>query len=247
MSNTVRTENTEQKKATIDIVEHADFEGDMKTNIVSSIDMAKIVSSLFAPAFSDYYGCNVRINDGRANPAIANSMPMGAIYVDLYFKDQGEAASGSWKNIVPKGKNNDGRKDLGARYLSVVGNANNGRAYDITKETYEALEEFTFTTGRVRWGDHTQEITTPMSVYGKDEVVVCISGLSLNKIITKIYGDKTEDGRFEYIAHPSTMIPTQAQEFIMQVSQLDLRAVRHLQEALGIYASNAPQFHQYNR
>ena len=86
-----------------------------------------------------------------------------------------------------------------------------------------------------------------MSVYGKEEVVVCISGLSLNKIITKIYGDITDEGRFEYIANPSTIIPTKTSEFIMQVSQLDLAAVRNLQKALGVYNANAPQFHQYLR
>lgn len=243
----IKTEGTKAEKATIEVVEHPKFEGDMKTNIISSIDMAEIISSFFAPAFSDYYGCNVRINDGRANPAIANSMPIGAIYVDLYFKDQGNAAEGAWKNIVPRGQSTDGRTDLGARFLRVNGAANNGRAYEVTKETYEALDEFTFVNGRTRWNEHTQEIVTPMSVYGKEEVVVCISGLSLNKIITKIYGDITDEGRFEYIANPSTIIPTKTSEFIMQVSQLDLAAVRNLQKALGVYNANAPQFHQYLR
>lgn len=245
MSNKPKVKTEEKKKAFIEVVEHTEFKGDMKTNILSSIEMAKVVSSLFAPAFHDYYGCNVRINDGR-NPLIANTMPIGAIYVDLYFKDYGEAADGTWKNVIPRAQAVKG-KDMGSRYLSVVGNANNSRAYEVTKETYEALEEFTFANGRIRWSDYTQEMTTQMSAYGKDEVVVCISGLSLNKIITKIYGEKTEEGRFEYIAHPSTMIPSQAQEFIMQVSQLDLKTVRHLQEALGVFGNNAPQFHQYNR
>lgn len=243
--NEIKTNNEKVEKATINVVEHAKFEGDMKTNIISSIDMADIISSFFAPAFSDYYGCNVRINDGRANPVIANSMPFGAIYVDLFFKDQGKAAEGTWKNIVPRGQATEGGTDLGSRFLRVNGSANTGRAYEVTKETYEALEEFTFNGARARWNEHTQEITTPMSAYGKDEVVVCISGLSLNKIITKIYGDITEEARYEYIAYPSTIIPNKTQEFIMQVCQLDLAAVRNLQKALGIYGSNAPQFHQY--
>lgn len=243
----LKVTNAEVKKATIEVAAHAEFEGDMKTNIVSSIEMAEIVSSLFAPAFSDYYGCNVRINDGRANPVIANSMPLGAIYVDLFFKDQGKAAEGTWKNINLRGSNDEGKSDLGSRFARVNGTINTGRVYEVTKETYEALEEFTFNGGRVRWNEHTQEIVTPMTAYGKEEVVVCISGLSLNKIITKIYGEKTEEGRYEYIANPSTIIPNKANEFIMQVSQLDLATVRDLQKTLGIYSGNAPQFHQYHR
>lgn len=248
-SKTIEVANGKTEKAKIEVLKHMEFEGDMKTNIISSIDMAEIVSQLFTPAFSDYYGCNVRINDGRANPIITNSMPIGSIYVDLYFKDQGEAADGTFKNIRLRGSNNseNGKMDLGARYFRVNGAINNSRAYEVTKETYEALEEFTVTGGRIRWNEHTQEITTPMTAYGKEEIVVCISGLSLNKIITKIYGAKTDEGRYEYIANPSTIIPSNSQEFIMQVSQLDLAAVRNLQRTLGIYAADAPRFHRATR
>lgn len=244
MAENIKVENTETKKATINVAEHPTFEGDMKTNIISSIDMAEIVSSLFAPAFSDYYGCKILINDGHGNPAVVNSMPYGTLYVDLYFKDRGTAVDGAWKNIRPRGSN-DNRTDLGARFFRVNG-AGNGRAYEVTKETYEALENFMLLGNRTRWADHTQEISTQMSVYGgKEEVVVCISGINLNKVITEIYGDKTEEGLYEYVAAPSTVIPGKNQEFIMQVCQLNKKAVRDLQRDLGIYTPNTPQFHQY--
>ena len=248
----VKVEGEKNEKANIRLLEHAEFEGDMKTNIISSIDMAEIVGSLFAPAFSDYYGCNVRVNDGRANPIIANSMPIGAIYVDLFFKDRGDVKDGKWKNLELRNKiANDaesGKPSLGDRFHRLNGQLNNGRAYNVTKETYEALDKFTFNPGRTRWAEHTQEITSPMSIYGKDEIVVCISGLSLNKIITEIYGGEDEnDNKYEYMATPSTIIPSTTQEFIMQVCQLDLKAVRDLQRTLGVYAGNPTQFHQYNR
>lgn len=232
-------------KASIEVAEHPQFNGDMKTNILTSIEMAEIVSSLFAPAFPDYYGCRVCINDGRS-PIVAATMPYGALYVDLFFKDGGEAPEGMKKNIVPRGSKMDGRQDLGARFARVNG-ANNGRAYEVTKRTYEMLEEFMRNGNRTRWNEHTQEITSPMGVYGKDEVVVCISGLDLNRVITKIYGAKTEQGRYEYAASPSTLIPNKNQEFVMQIVQLDLATVRNLQNSLGIYTPNALQFHQYHR
>lgn len=247
-NNNLKVNNTETKKATIEVVSHPKFEGDMKTNIVSSIDMADIISSLFAPAFADYYGCRVCVNDGHTNPAIANSMPFGTLYVDLFFKDNGEVPEDSkiWKNIVPRGSDNSGRNDLGARFARVNG-ANNGRAYEVTKQTFEALEEFMLQGNRTNWNIHTQEIVSTMGVYGKEEAVTCISGLNLNKIITKIYGSKTDEGRYEYVASISTMIPGKTQDFIMQVCQLDLSAVRSLQKTLGIYNPNAPQFQVYNR
>lgn len=245
----LKINNTKQEKATIEVTEHPVFEGDMKTNIISSIDMCDIVSSLFAPAFSDYYGCKICINDGR-NPVLFNKLPAGALYVDLFFKDQGKAPEGTWKNIKLRGVNygDNEATDIGTKF-QLLNKAQfvTTHKYDVTKETYEALEEFMTTGNRTRWSEHTQEINTNMSLYGKEEVVVSISGLDLNKIITKIYGAKTEEGRYEYIATPSTIIPSKTQEFIMQVCQLDLAAVRNLQKTLGIYSADVPQFHQYQR
>lgn len=246
MNKKIDVKTTEKKKATIEIAEHPTFEGDMKTNITSSVEVADIVSSLFAPAFSDYYGCKININDGHGMPAVVNSMPYGAIYVDLYFKDQGQASSGI-KNIKPIGaKEEDGRTDLGARFMKVNGAFTNGRTYKVTEETYECLEDFMRSGNKTRWYEHTQEIESNMSIYGKNEVVVCISGIDLNRVITAIYGKNTEEGIYEYIATPSTIIPGKNQEFIMQICQLDLSAVRKLQQSLGIYGANAPQFHAYN-
>lgn len=243
----LKVNNTEKAKASIEVVDHLTFEGNMKTNFISSIDMAEIISSLFAPAFFDYYGCKVHINDGR-NPIVAHTMPAGALYVDLIFKDQGASPEGSkaWKNIIARGSKDSENSDLASRYMRVNG-SNNGRAYEVTKKTYEALEEFTVNGQRTRWAELTQEISTSMSIYGKEEVVVCVTGLDLNKIITKLYGDKTQDGRYEYAVQPSTIIPSKTQEFVMQVSQLDLSTVRELQKTLGIFTANAPQFHQYHR
>lgn len=237
------------EKACIDIENNLKFEGDMKTNIISTMDMADIISSLFSPVFSDYCGCRICVNDGKAVPAIRDSMPIGTLYVDLFFKDQGEASKGMWKNINLTGTNDNGhaRTDLGYRFQMVNGRQKDGRMYDVTKATFEVLEEFMLTGSKTKWNSHVFEATTSMSVYGKEEVVVCISGVNLNKIVTKIYGEKTEDGRYEYITSPSTVIPSKPQEFILQVCQLDLAAVRNLQNSLGIYSADAPQYHKFQR
>lgn len=239
MAENIKVENKETKKATISVAEHPVFEGDMKTNIISTIDMADVVSSLFAPAFSDYYGCKIRINNGE-NPFV----PSGVLYVDLYFKDRGTAADGAWKNIVPRGSVKTGNRI--ADGLQRITGQGTGRVYEVTKETYEALEAFSFAGNRTNWMNLTQEISTNMSVYGmKEEVVVCISGIDLNRVISEIYGNKTEEGLYDYVATPATPIPGKVQEFILQVCQLNKKAVRDLQRDLGVYNPNSPQFHQY--
>lgn len=261
MSN-LKTETTKKEKMTIDVVDHIHFEGDMKTNLLSSIDMAEIVSSLFSNAFADYYGCNVRMNTGNTatvNPVIANTLPIGAIYVDIYFKDRGNVNTNAIKNLklrgqvdVAKSDNDDKSNNMAARFFAVNATnngASNGRVYDVTKETYEALEEFMYSgiNHNIRWVDYTQEISSNMGIIGtKEEAVVCITGLSLDKILTKIYGSKTDEGEFQYVATPSTMIPFRNNEFIMQVCQLNLAVVRKLHRDLGINNVGNAQFHVYN-
>ena len=258
----MKSEIVKSEKTTIGVAEHVAFEGDMKTNLVSTIEMGEIVSSLFKPAFTDFYGCNIRVNTGNNNytgtlPGAISTVPTGAIYVDLYFKDLGRSATGAVKTLSPFGQpvkktteNGEEKKgnNLAERFQRV--NASNnaaapGHVYEVSEETYEALEEFMFVRNP-RWREHTQEISVNMGMIGsKEEVVVCISGLSLDKILTAIYGSKTKEGEFEYSAVPSTIIPGHNNEFIMQVTQLNLAVVRKLHRELGINNPANPQFHVY--
>lgn len=256
----MKSEIVKSEKTTIDVAEHVAFEGDMKTNLVSTIEMCEIVSSLFKPAFTDFYGCNIRANTGNNNyvgtlPGAISTVPVGSIYVDLYFKDLGRSSTGALKTLSLFGQNvakkDDEKKgnNLAKRFEQVNASNNaaaDGHVYDVSKETYEALEEFMFVRNP-RWREHTKEMSVSMGMIGsKEEVVVCISGLSLDKILTKIYGSKTKEGEFEYSAVPSTIIPGQNNEFIMQVTQLNLAVVRKLHRELGINNPANPQFHVYH-
>lgn len=237
----IKTKQETKKKATFDVVDHPPFPGDMKTCITTTIDLTQTVSKLFAPAFPDYVGCNILMNDG-SRPVIAQTMPYGTVYVNLFFKDNGEAPEGMKKNIILSGSSDDNRS-IGDRIVAMSGRTA-ARAYEVTAATYEMLEEFMPNGSRTRWMNHTNEITSQMSPYGKEEIFVEIAGLELNRIITKIYGAKTDEGRYEYQTTASTIMPNKNREFIVQIAQLDLKAVRDLQNALGIYGANAPMFHQ---
>ena len=257
--NNLKTEATKKEKTVIEVEEHVPFEGDMRTNLVSTSSMSDIVNSLFSSAFADYYGCDIRINNGE-NAALFNSsiVPRYSIYVNMYFKDRG-ANNKPIKNLKRRGAaepkqavNADGKttNNLAARYAAVNEThsaANTGRVYDVTSETYEALEEFMFTNGNrnIHWNEYTQEMSVNMGIIGsKEEAIVCVTGLSLDKILTKIYGGKTDEGEFEYATSPSTMIPYQPKQFIIQVVQLNLATVRKLQRVLGNNspANNGPQY-----
>lgn len=249
MSEAKNTEKT-PKKTTIKIVENTPFTGDLKTNLVSSIEMADVVSSLFGTAFADYYGCKICINNG-ANEFLFKTIPAGSIYVELYFKDRGNAGN-KIKNLAvrgqsnPNGKSENATADRVRNFMPFMNPQTNNHVYSVTRETYEALEEFMALRGNINWAAFTQEISTNMGIIGsKEEAVVCITGLSLDKILSKIYGADTDDGNFEYATSPATMIPTKTNEFIMQVIQLNKSVVRKLERELGLNVPANSQFHVY--
>lgn len=251
----VTTQNGQpiKKKTTIEVLEHTPFIGDLKANLISSVKMAEIVSSLFAPAFKDYVGCKLFINNGNfynSNPNVAYIIPMGAIYVDLYFSDNGDN-SGAIKNLVLKGAAKDNSVDIGSRFADVANTnsmENAGSIYNVTKETYEALEEF-MNARNIRWSDYTTEISSRTNNYGpKEQATVRISGLNLDRILTKIYGTgSNEQNEYEYCATPSTMIPYMNGEFVMTVYQLNTRSVRQLYREINATNPASIDFHPYVR
>lgn len=239
-------------KLRIKLPQNLEFTGDLKTQLITTIDMAELIGEMFSAVMPDYYGCRIRINDGRIDngyPNISGTMEFGSLYVDLYLKDS--KGTSDVKNLkrngeTPVAKDGEKKASLSSRFVSVVG-AQSNRAFTVTPETYEILEEFMPMGARTRWAEHTAEIYTQINApYGQNEVVVVISGLSLNALITKMYGKKTEEGQFEYMATASTAIPYRSTEFIMQVAQLNADTVRKLQRTLGVYTPNT-SIHTYNR
>lgn len=245
-----KTENgKKEKKVSIKVLKHAEFKGDIKTDFTTTGKLAEEVSSLFASVFADYYGCKIGIVDGTQSPAI--DLPYGSFYVDLYFKDMGDMNKGI-KNLTPVGGKKSGEKEsLAERFARVNGAAMSGKAYTVSKETYEALEPFTYTGRAQRWSARTLEFETPTSIYGKSEVVVCIAGLSLNKIITAIYGGETEEGRYDYATCLQSIIPgtqnTVNKQYLVSVVKLDLAMVRDLQKTMGTNTINPTDFYVYSR
>lgn len=281
---TKKTSNTTaQEKVKIRVPEkdRKVFNGDIKTSIMSSTEMADIVYGLFKAAMPDFCGCKLFVNYGQ-DPIIAKEMNYGKIYVNLYFKDIYEYNP---KNVpeYPNKRSEDytqedeelvkkiefikaeNRRDylcksvmsrvkaaevnkgasLASRYMNIAGKgASTGRAYDVTKHTYEMLSDFMTTGDRTNWAIHTSEVNTPMSLYGKDEVVVEIKGLDLDKIVTEIYGSKTEEDRYQYQCTPSVSYSNDGDHFLIQVVQLSLNTVTKLNNALGVRTyNNTVQFY----
>lgn len=249
--------NTERRtKASFKVSKVLPFNGDMKTNLLTSIEMCDRISALFGSVFSDYDGCNIRINNGTAPgvaPIILDTIPLGSIYVDIAFKDKPKREGDErFKSIHLRGTDTKAPEEnnLAQKYFAInamIAPNASGRIYDVDRETYEALEEFMPYTN-VRWAAHTQEIATSIGVYGnKEEAVVYITGLSLEKILAKMYGNVDDNGNaIDYSAIPANRIPTSSSEFIIQVSRLNMQVVSKLQRELGMGGYVTTGYHKYN-
>lgn len=251
MKTIIKEKNAEVKndKTRIVVKDHPAFTGGLKTDLTSSIALAETIGMMLSEVMDDYYGCRIRVNDGNYEPAssISNVVPRGAMYVEIYLKDSGRTKS-VHKNLISNlhADANGEKATMSDRFKSVTG-SKTSRAYTVTDETYEMLEEFMFPNVPHRWFNLTSEIYTVVNQpHGSAEVLTVITGLSLDALITKIYGDRTDEGQFEYMATPSTRIPYKNNEFVIQVTQLNKKTVRDLEATLGVYTANTG-IHTYNR
>lgn len=254
---------------TIEVIDHKEFPGDFQTASMTTVKLADIISSFFKPIFSDYAGCRVRVYSGNtgngmlANPAATKmGLPVGAVYVDLFFRDNAPSDHGI-KSVSliggskPKEKNDNNKKDkhnpaknLGARFMAqnkLSSLAHNGISYEVNEKTYQMLEEFRFNYNGirpVRWADLKSEIITAMHPTSpKNEALVCISCLDVNAIVSAIFGTEGEDGKkYAYTVTPATPIGLN-NEFLIHIVQMDIDVVARTSAELGMCNVNNIGFH----
>ena len=244
-------------KAEIEVTKKEVFNGDMKTMIIPSTEMEETISDFFGSVLSDYVGCRVRINDGNSRPIVKQLYEPGSIYVDIFFKNNPEAdgfiksintVSSTVDNETKDSKEANKKPNALAqrlmRYSRITGTYS-GRNFVVSEDTYSILSSFLPNRYIPRWAEHTFESVQQTDSYGKDEVVVGITGLDINKILSQIYGGSTKDARYEYLASPTGLYRYGSSDFIMTVIQLDSDVVRRLQNALGIGQVHPISYNRY--
>lgn len=266
--NTVPVEDGENNFS-IEVVEHQPFPEDFKTASMSTAQLADIISSFFKPVFSDYAGCRVCVYLGKtgngiaANPAAGKlNLPAGAVYVDLFFRDNapGDGIKSlsvvgghkdTFKKNTKKVSKDNPTENLTARIISqnrVANIASNGITYEVSDETYQMLEPFRFNQSNInpiRWADQKTEIFAPMHPNSsKHEAVVCISCLDVNAIVSAIYGTDEGDkkNKYAYTVSPTTPIPLN-NEYLVHIVQMDTDVISRTSAELGMNMVNNIGFH----
>ena len=258
--NNNNSQATEEKKKSfkIRVKDPIDFEATTQTMFVESNELCKTINSLFAPIFKDYVGCVIQMNSAGANgnfngiqmmpnpDGVIADVPLNAYYVTLIFKDRGDASSNEIKNLRNlhdiKGANNNAPQ-LANRYMAYAGSAARSRNYDVTDETKEALEDFMWKSynqklGKGFWDKHIVEYAEYMSAGLYDQKPIShvkIMGLSLDRLVSAIYGMKDDEGNdVEYMVTPTNVPPVLNVQtnLIFQINRLSVKNFKELTSKL---------------
>lgn len=262
-------QNTQREPLRINVVKERKFDSLTESLFCSSTDICKMINGLFAGLFPDYVGCSIQCNTnvtGNVNgipvypnpDGVLNELPLNSYYVNIIFKDRGNSAlrDGEVKTMIPlhqvNGNNNSGGS-LKDRYVRFNGIMMSSKNYKISDETKEAIEEFMIIPNGIKlndkfWNSRTIEYTEGVSVglYDNKYVSHCrIVGLSLEKLISKIYGSKDENGNsVEYLVTPCVLPHLGFQNgsgiSMFQISRMDTKNFKKLISTLcgGSYASS---------
>ena len=134
--------------------------------------------------------------------------------------------------------------NIKARYLNMTNNRfKSGKTYEVLKHTYEMLEQFMPREENTEWAKHTYETSSGISMYNsREEIVVCITGLDLDKIMKTIYAATDEDGIYDYRCLPSTVIANRLDDYVVTVERLDNGVIAELISSIGAYSNNNSSF-----
>ena len=260
------TENNKEETCHIEVKEYYEFKPIIEHMIINTIELSEIINGFFGGIMRDYYGCRIKIANGNnvfmMNNEEKSNIPLNSLYVELYFRDNSKDRSGAYpietinyKSIPNKNGVNKSIVDL------AIINANSGpmaaRMYVVDPKTYEALDEFRFYSDRkVKWENLTKEITNNVgyTFSVNQENILVISGISLNKVIAKLYGEKNDESNkkcYEYRAqlvgflnnNDGRVLNTE-NEYVLEIQKMNSVELARLRKSLG--SPIAPiDFHQF--
>jgi hypothetical protein len=233
METTNATVKKEKGRTKLEVEDFIKFDPNIESAYVNTIELRETVACLFKPAFRDYADCKVCLNTGDVPQAVAADIPIGSLYVKLYFRPNESRSEKAIANIVGRNRS-EGRSRFDS--LCRMSGANSGRTYDVTTETYEALDDFRFFNRRkANWNNLTSEVVSQYgySVSYNEEILVEITGISLEAVLNKVYGERTDEGWFQYQASPVQCVANVGGEYVIQITKLDMKKLDDLRKQLG--------------
>lgn len=213
-----------------------EFDGVLKTKLTTTTDLAKIVNQIFKPIFSDFVGSLILPNQ------------MGGFDTVVYFRESGikDERTTAIQQLVQQGNHNqlsmsERIKNMNTRYKN--------KTYDLTRDCKDVFKEFMVTEGngkKINWNKYVVEKAEPN--YNGYSVYVQLNGIDIMKIIRKLYGGTSKDGkRTDYsmrlerglgVVNSNNLYAN----YLVSIMQLDTREVEKIAQSVGMVplANNIP-------
>lgn len=220
MSNTKET-----KKTTINI-EPIEFDGLLASKLTTTVELSRLINSMFRPIFRDYEGCVIQLD------------PQGIFQLMLYFSVPTPGAaiadSGRIANVEPIVKPVTDANDAMARIRN-INNINSARKNELTQDTKDALSEFMYgyseANPKINWNQLVTEITDRATFNGYT-IHVAVKGLDLLRVIRKIYGNKKDGNYVEY--RVTCNRPLNNTNYLIFIEQVDTKMVEKMCHEAGM-------------
>ena len=207
------------------------FSSTTKSKLTTTLDLAGEINQIFRPIFADYEGCTLMPDN------------MGNLQATLYFKDKGaitDPADKRIKNLESAVAPTKGASPIDK--INALNARNRNKAYTLTEETKQVLEEFILKRsrdGKVNWKEITAEVTE-QSHYGY-QIYVKVSGIDIISILRAKYGNKSEGEKGSPVQYAilfnkplSPMPGVAATNYLITITQLDVREVETLCKNVGM-------------
>lgn len=236
-----------REKAVLNIKEYEKFPNLVDCAYVNLVDVMESVSKLFSGIFKDFSGCMIKpYPQGPGfNVELYFSMP-----VDAAILNSGLPSAFEPITLNPQTKNN-------SPILTAYENMNiraNKKIYNITDDGRDLLSEFFPNNLRKRqqdgfgepdWNKWTAEVPADNSFNAS--IYAIVRGLDLHRILSKIYGEKDENGQYyQYqvlpikpIASNPMFAPTQSNiDWLVSIQRLGMKELDKLARKAGLINSN---------
>ncbi len=205
-----------------------EFDGVLKTKLTTTTDLAKMINKIFKPVFSDYVGSLVLPNQ------------MGGFDTVVYFRDSGvrDERTTAIQHLVQQ---NGNRQLSMSERIQNINIRYKNKTYDLTRDCKDVFKEFMVTEGngkKINWNKYVVEKTEPN--YNGYSVYVQLNGIDIMKIIRKIYGGTSKDGkRTDYNMRLERGLGVVNNNgiyanYLVSIMQLDTREVEKVAQSVGM-------------
>lgn len=174
----------------LNLKQHVPFKPVGDVSITTTTELAKVINEILSQVFKDYYGCNLQV---QYKP-MGNQGGVYVVVPVLFFHvlKPEEYNDGTFA-FLPIGANPE--SDLVGRVQRIAQMSSAGAKVTMTEDGKSILEDFVINPNKNQEFDWNQAYSVQAA---GDETFIQVFKLDILKFITKIFGDKDEEGSVQY-------------------------------------------------